>query len=60
MKTNKLQLKNVTLMSMSSVNIRETIKAMKYSMREIDFAEAILITHKKPLFLPRSIEYKHI
>lgn len=59
-KNGKLQLPNVTLIAMTSVKIKETIKAMQYSMRGIDFAEAILITHKKPIFLPKEITYKHI
>lgn len=45
----KLQLPQVTLVAMTSVNIKETIQAMEYSMRGIDFGDAVLITHKKPL-----------
>lgn len=56
----KLQLPKVTLVAMTSVKIKETIKAMQYSMQGIDFAEAILITHRKPWFLPKEITYKHI
>lgn len=55
----KLQLPNVTLVAMTSVNIWETIKAMKYSMRGIDFGQVLLITHKKPFFLPKEITYCH-
>lgn len=55
----KLQLPRVTLVAMTSVKILETIKAMEYSMQGIDFGEAVLITHKKPLFLPKNITYKH-
>ena len=58
-KNGKLQLPNVTLVAMSSVNMVETVKAMKYSMERVDFGEAVLITHKKPLFLPKEITYKH-
>ncbi len=56
----KLQLPNVTLAAMTSVNVRATIKAMQYSMRGIDFGAAVLVTHRKPLFLPKEIEYAHI
>lgn len=56
----KLQLPNVTLVAMTSVRVAETIKAMQYSMKGIEFAEAILITHRKPFFLPKEITYKHI
>ena len=56
----KLQLPKVTLVAMTSVKVAETIKAMLYSMRGIEFADAILITHRKPFFLPKEITYKHI
>lgn len=56
----KLVLPHVTLCAMTSVNIRETLKAMEYSMKGIEFADALIITDKKPLFLPRGIHYKHI
>jgi hypothetical protein len=55
----KLKLPNVTLVAMSSVNISATIKAMKYSMRGIEFGDAVFITHKKPLLLPKKIRYSH-
>ncbi len=55
----KLRLPNVTLAAMTSVNLYETIKALQYSMRGIEFGEAVLITHRKPLFLPKGIHYKH-
>lgn len=56
----KLQLPNVTLAAMTSVNIRQTVKALKYSMRDIDFGEVILVSHKKPWYLPADINYKYI
>lgn len=56
----KIELNNVTLVAMTSVHIKATIKAMEYSMRGVNFAEAVLITHKKPMFLPKTIKYKHI
>ena len=46
----KLKLPNVTLCAMTSVRVRETIKAMEYSMKGIDFGDCVLITHRKPLF----------
>ena len=51
--TGKLKLPNVTLAAMTSVNIRATIQAMQYSMRGIEFGDAVLITHKKPFGLPK-------
>ncbi len=55
----KLCLPNVTLAAMSSVHMYETIKALQYSMRKIEFGDVVLITHKKPLFLPKGIRYSH-
>ena len=56
-KNGKLQLPNVTLMALTSVKVMETVKAMKYSMRGIDFGDCVLVTHRRPLYLPRSIRY---
>lgn len=43
-----LKLNDVTLLSVSSVKIKETIKALKYSMRNIEYAEVLLLTHQIP------------
>lgn len=45
---------------MTSVDVAATVKAMKYSMREIDFGDAVIVTHKKPKGLPKEIRYAHI
>ena len=55
--SSKLQLKNVTLAALTSVNVYETVKAMQYSMRGIDFGDAVLITDQKPFYLPSSIRF---
>lgn len=55
----KLQLPQVTLVAMTSVNVTATIKAMEYSMKGIDFGDAVLITHRKPFGLPKTIRYSH-
>lgn len=55
----KLSLPNVTLAAMTSVNLYETIHAMEYSMRGIDFGDVVLITHRRPLTLPKGIRYSH-
>ncbi|MCI2048609.1 MAG: hypothetical protein LKJ76_02680 [Lachnospiraceae bacterium] len=54
----KRKLANVTLAAMSSVNMYETVKALEYSMRGIDFGEVVLITDRKPLFLPKEIHFR--
>ena len=55
----KLKLPRVTLVAMTSVNIYETVQAMKYSMRDIEFGDAVLITDKKPWYLPREIRFSY-
>ena len=56
----KLNLPNVTLAAMTSVDIYETIRAMEYSMRGINFGDVVLITHRKPFTLPRTIDRKSV
>lgn len=51
----KLKLPNVTLAAMTSVSVYETVKALQYSMRGIEFGEVTLITHKKPWYLQRKL-----
>ncbi len=55
----KLTLPRVTLVAMTSVNIYETIQAMKYSMRDIEFGDAVLVTDKKPWYLPKNIRFSY-
>ncbi len=55
----KLKLRDVTLAAMTSVNVYETIRAMKYSMRNIEFGDAVFISDKKPLFLPKGIRFSY-
>ena len=58
-KDKKLKLPRLTLVAMTSVNMYETVRAMCYSMRDIEFGDAVLITDKKPWYLPKSIRYSH-
>lgn len=55
----KLSLPNVTLAAMTSVDLYGTIRALEYSMQGIEFGDVVLITHRKPLSLPKSIRYSH-
>jgi len=41
-----LNLDNVTLVSVTSVNVDRTIRALKYSSKEIKFGEVLLLTDK--------------
>ena len=60
----KLVLPQVTLCAMDSVQVRATLKAMEYSMKDIVFADAVIITDKKPLFITYSLIrislFKHV
>lgn len=53
-----LKLPQVTLIAVSSVKIYETIKALKYSMKDIEFGEVVLVTDKVPKHLPKGITVK--
>ncbi|SDB35903.1 DUF5672 family protein [Butyrivibrio sp. INlla16] len=57
--TKKLQLPRVTIAAMTSVDVYETVQAMKYSMRDIEFGDAVLITDKKPFYLPKDIRFSY-
>lgn len=55
----KLALPNVTLAAMTSVNVYETVRAMKYSMKDIEFGDVVFISDKRPLFLPKEIRFSY-
>ena len=59
MDNGKLKLPRVTLAAMTSVDVYETVQALKYSMRGIEFGDVVLITDKKPFYLPSNIRYSH-
>lgn len=54
---NNLELKNVTLVAVSSIKIKETINALVSSMKNISYGEVIFITHERPLNLPDGITF---
>jgi hypothetical protein len=51
-----IKLNSITLVSVSSVNIRRTIAALKISMQEIEFGRVILVTHRVPKLMDPAIE----
>jgi hypothetical protein len=53
-----MNLKDVTLLAVSSIKIAETISALKKSCAIIDFAEVKLITHQNPKKLPAQISFE--
>lgn len=57
---NKLKLNNVTLVAMTSVKIEETVKAIIYSCKGIDFGAVKLISDIKPDNLPSYVQYEYI
>jgi hypothetical protein len=54
-----LNLKNVTLVAMTSVLIDETIKALMYSSDNIDFGAVKLISSIEPKNLPSRIKFEY-
>lgn len=54
----KLNLPNVTLVAVSSININETIKAIENSYKDIHFGAVKLITHEMPEQLPQNISFE--
>ncbi|OOZ11613.1 DUF5672 family protein [Solemya velum gill symbiont] len=53
----KLNIPGVTLVTVSSINVPDTIDALMYSLRGINFGAVKLVTHETPRFLPAQIEY---
>jgi len=53
----KLQLKNITLLCLNCVNTTQAMKALLYSAKDIDFADIVLVSNKKPQTLPNSIRF---
>ena len=54
---NRIQLPQVTLAAMSSVNLYETVQALKYSMRGTEFGDVVLISDHRPWYLPQDIRF---
>lgn len=53
----KINLKNITLLSYNCVDPIQSVKALLYSSKDIDFAETILVSNKKPDRLPEQIKF---
>lgn len=54
----KLKLDNVTLLCMTSVSISESVKALMFSSKDIDFKEIKLVSHEEPYGLPDKITFE--
>mgnify|MGYP007091265092 CR=1 FL=1 len=57
---NKMCLKQVTLVAITSVKLYETVRAMQYSMRGIEFGDVVLLSDKRPFYLPKTIRHETI
>ena len=56
----KKNLNNVTLMCLNCVDPSLGVKALKYSMQDIEYGRVILFSHTKPDNLTDDIEYINI
>jgi len=58
----KLKLKNVTLIAIATKDgdVEKAAEALKYSAKDIDFAEIKLVSHYKPDNLPDYIKYEYV
>ena len=53
-----LELKNITLIALTSIKLDKTIKALLYSCKGIEFGAVKLVSHVKPDNLPDSIQHE--
>jgi hypothetical protein len=53
-----LDLPQITLVAMAGVNVFATVQALCYSIRDIRFGRTLLISHKKPWYLPANIDFQ--
>jgi len=58
--SDKIQLKNITIVCIDGVNPDIGLKALKYSMKHIEFGNAKLISHIKPENIPNNIQFVQI
>lgn len=56
----KLHLPNVTILCMGGVNSDVGIKALVYSIKDIQFAKAVILSHKRPKIVPDYINFIEI
>ena len=52
-------LPQVTLVAMATTNIYATVRALIYSSRKIKFGRILLISHIKPWYLPKKIDFEY-
>jgi hypothetical protein len=54
-----LALPNVTIAALACSYTDETVRAFKYSMQGVEFADAVLVSYKKPGGLPKNIRFEY-
>lgn len=53
-----LQLPQVTVVAMAGINVPGTVRALAYSARGINFGRVLLISHRRPWYLPAGIDFE--
>jgi glycosyltransferase involved in cell wall biosynthesis len=56
----KIQLPNVTLVAMATRNVEETLQALNYSCRGVEYGSVKLLSHYTPYCLDKNIEFIRI
>ncbi|MDR2425670.1 MAG: hypothetical protein LBD46_00565 [Endomicrobium sp.] len=54
-----LKLPDVTIAALACTHVYETVQALKYSMKCVEFGDAVLISYKKPFYLPAGIRFEY-
>ncbi len=54
-----LDLPNVTLVAFAGKKIYATVRALEYSTKKINYGRVLLISHKKPWYLPKNIDFEY-
>jgi hypothetical protein len=52
-----LKLPRITLVAMASKNVYATVRALMYSASKIEYGRILLISHKRPFYLPKCIDF---
>lgn len=56
-KPSKRDLSQVTLVAVSSVKMKNTVRALEHSMKDISFRRVLLVSHEKPTGLNLNIDF---
>jgi glycosyltransferase involved in cell wall biosynthesis len=56
----KLSLPQVTLIALATRDVEQTLEALQYSRRQIDFGEVVLLSHYTPFGLPDDVTFERV